>query len=296
MLFRRFALPAAFLLGAISDLSAQVRASEPARIAQTIDGTELTLEYSRPRVRGRDSLFGKVVKWEEVWTPGANWATTLEVSKDIRLDGHPVAKGKYSVWLAVHPAGPWTMVLDPRHRRFHTQHPDSTAEQIRFEVTPAEGPFSEVLTWSFPEIRVTGATLAMQWGATRVAFQVDVQPSYRLATSRGKAAPYVGRYEFAWTGKEPGDTSAPITLTISQQDSTLVGEWNPAPWPEAGPFILIPIKDDWFIAGFTEKGELYEVVKDMVIEFTRPRGQRLATAFEVRGEKDSLMATGRRKP
>jgi hypothetical protein len=287
--------PAAVLLGAASGLSAQVRASEPAKVSQTIDGTVLTIEYSRPRVRGRDSLFGEEVKWEEVWTPGANWATTLELSKDIRLDGHPVAKGKYSVWLAVRPSGPWTMVLDPRHHRFHTQHPDSTADQIRFATTPEVGPFTEVLTWSVPEIRVTGGTLVMQWGTTRVAFRVDVEPSYSLATSAARAGPYLGRYEFAWTEKEPGDT-LPITLTISQKDSTLVGEWNPRPWPEAGPFILIPIKEDWFIAGFTEKGELYEVEKDMVIEFARKRGQKLANTFEVRGEGDSLIATGRRKP
>ena len=286
--------PAVLLLGAL-DLTAQVKASEPAKVSQTIDGTELTLEYSRPRVRARDSVFGKVVKWEEVWTPGANWATTLELSKGVRLDGHPVPKGKYSVWLAVHPAGPWTMVLDPRNHRFHTDHPDSTAEQIRFNVTPEEGPFTEVLSWSFPEIRVTGGTLAMQWGTTRVPFRVDVEPSYSLATTAAKAGPYIGRYTFDWVQKQPGDTTA-LTLTITHKDSILVGEWNPLPWPEAGPFILIPIKEDWFITGFTEKGELYQVEKDMVIEFARKRGQKLASAFEVRGEGDSLMATGKRKP
>ena len=37
--------------------------------------------------RGRDSLFGKVVTWGEHWTPGANWATTIDVDHDIRLNG-----------------------------------------------------------------------------------------------------------------------------------------------------------------------------------------------------------------
>jgi hypothetical protein len=295
MHLHRLLCPATLVLALVAQLNAQVRASEPATLSQTIDGTVLTLEYSRPRARGRDSLFGKVVKWEEVWTPGANWATTLAVSKDIRLDGHQVAKGKYSVWLAVHPVGPWTMVLDPRHHRFHTQHPDSTVEQIRFDVARGEGPFAEVLTWSFPEIRVTGGTLALQWGTTRVAFRVDVTPSYNLTSTPAMAGSYVGRYDFAWTQNEAGDT-LPITLTITRRDSTLVGEWDPLPWPEAGPFILIPIREDWFIPGFTENGELYEVEKDMVIEFARTRGQGRATTFEVRGVSDSLIATGRRKP
>jgi DUF2911 family protein len=71
-------------------VAAQVRASEPASISQTVDGTKLTVTYSRPRARARDSLFGKVVTWGEVWTPGANLATTLELSKNAKLEGHPI--------------------------------------------------------------------------------------------------------------------------------------------------------------------------------------------------------------
>jgi hypothetical protein len=38
-------------------LAAQVRASELGSITQMIDGTKLTIEYSRPRLRGRVTLF-----------------------------------------------------------------------------------------------------------------------------------------------------------------------------------------------------------------------------------------------
>ncbi|HEX9484759.1 MAG TPA: DUF2911 domain-containing protein, partial [Gemmatimonadaceae bacterium] len=67
---------------------AQIRASEPATFTQTIDGTKITMQYSRPRARGRETLFGSsdVVRWNEVWTPGANYATTLEVSKPVKLE------------------------------------------------------------------------------------------------------------------------------------------------------------------------------------------------------------------
>jgi hypothetical protein len=50
-------------------LSAQMRASERGAVSQTIDGTVITIDYSRPQVRGRDSLFGGVEKWGAVWTP-----------------------------------------------------------------------------------------------------------------------------------------------------------------------------------------------------------------------------------
>ena len=48
------------LLGVSAD--AQVRASERGSVSQTIDGTVITVDYGRVQARGRDSLFGKVVK------------------------------------------------------------------------------------------------------------------------------------------------------------------------------------------------------------------------------------------
>ena len=62
-------------------LSGQIRASELGSVSQVIDGTRISIEYSRPRARGRQNVFGGEVKWQEVWTPGANYATTLELSQ-----------------------------------------------------------------------------------------------------------------------------------------------------------------------------------------------------------------------
>lgn len=288
-------LAAGLLVGGVTGLSAQIRASELASVSQVIDGTEIKVEYSRPRVRGRDSLFGGEVKWNEVWTPGANYATTLEINRDIRLDGHPVPKGKYSMWLVVRQSGPWTLVLDPRSRLFHMAHPDSAANQIRYPVSTGTGPHTEVLTFTFPEVRPGGTTLMLRWGTTEISFRVDVTPSYSMVLDRQKAGPYLGRYAFEWTQKEAGDTVS-MTYTIQYQDSVLVGEWSPRPWPEAGPMILIPIKEDWFIPAFLANGEILDVEKDMVLEFPRRKsGERQARGFEVRGTADSLWAVGTRK-
>src|SRR5215211_700463 len=131
------ALGACAMLAA--DVGAQVRASERAVVSQTIDGTVFTIDYARPRVRGRSPIFGGVVHWGEVWTPGANWATTLEVTRDAQLDGHPVPKGKYSMWMVVSPST-WTMVLDTTWQRYHTEAPDSAAGQVRIPVRPETSP------------------------------------------------------------------------------------------------------------------------------------------------------------
>jgi DUF2911 family protein len=268
---------------------AQVRASELGSISQIIDGTKITLEYSRPRARGRTDLFGGEVKWQEVWTPGANFATTLDLSRDVRIEGHPVPRGKYSVWMVVRPQGDWTFVLDRRYRLYHMKHVDSTPEQIRFPVRALPAPFTEVLTWAFPENRSSGTTMVMSWGAIRVPLEVTVLPTYRIATPAADAAPYVGRYEFRWS--DMPDSARSMELIVAYQDSMLTMRLEPKdPYYEGA--ALIRIKEDWFIPGIFEDGRFLDALQDMVLEFKVAGGK--AVSFEVRGDADELWAKGKR--
>ncbi|HUQ83626.1 MAG TPA: DUF2911 domain-containing protein [Gemmatimonadaceae bacterium] len=273
---------------------AQIRASEIGSMSQIIDGTKITMEYSRPRARGRTPLFGgRVVRWDEVWTPGANWATTFETSKDLTLGGKRVPKGKYSVWMVVKENGNWTTVLDPEVRRYHMEPPDSSATQIRIPVRPAQGPFTEVLTWSVPDVTAGGGTLAMNWGTTLIAMDVVVQPSFALTMPAADAAPYLGRYEYIpQSGPEKGKKSV---LFVTYEHSTLKGRWEPND-PYMKTFALIRIAPDWFAPGvYDDKGQVYEVYKpEMTFEFTVKDGK--AVTLEIRSEDDKIDAVGRRLP
>jgi hypothetical protein len=275
--------------------SAQVKASELGTMSQVIDGTKISMEYSRPRVRGRNPLFGtKAVHWGEVWTPGANYATTLETDRGITLDGHAVPKGKYSVWFVVRQSGDWTMVLDPKWRQFHNMPPDSTPSQIRFAVRAKEGPFTEVLTWSMPDLRVNGGTLAMNWERVAVALNVAVSPSYRTTMPLADAQPFLGRYDFMEVDST-GKVTKTSPLVLDYENGTLkgrVGLWN----NYLGHFAMIRVAPDWFVPGVYDKnGEIYEVLRpDVTIEFTRDAGRPMT--FEWRGDDDKVFAKGTRVP
>ena len=274
---------------------AQIRASELASVSQVIDGTRLTVEYSRPRMRGRAAVFGvpRAVTWGEVWTPGANWATTLDVSRDVRLNGHPVPKGKYSVWMVVRPSGDWTAILDPRAHRFHEDRPDSTAAQIRFAVHADSAPPTDVLTWSFPVVRPTGATLVLQWATTRVAIDVGVTPTFPLAMPVADAQAYVGTYAFRET--TPGEFRSRTTFIVRYADSVLTGEWVPA-HPYFKRFAMIRVAPDVFVPGlYDASGQVYEVLRpEVAMQFRRVAGR--PVAFDVRDQSDSLWASGTRRP
>jgi DUF2911 family protein len=167
------ALVALGVLGAPA--CAQARKSERASVGQTVAGTTITVEYSRPRARGR-TLFGGVVKWGERWTPGADWATTLETDHDVTVQGRRLPRGKYGVWTVVQP-DQWTVSLHRDWHRFHTNRPDSTDEALRLGVRPDSGPPVELLTFDFPEVDSTGATLRLRWGTVAVPLRIGVGPS-----------------------------------------------------------------------------------------------------------------------
>lgn len=293
---RRAALLATTLLvaaGAASPAGAQVRASERATLSQVSDGTKLTLDHARPRARGRTAIYGGTVKWGEVWTPGANWATTLEASRDVTIDGHRVPKGKYSVWFVVQPER-WTVVLDPRADLYHTEHPPADSVrpgQVRWTVTPTAVPFGDILTWSVPEVRNDGMRLRFHWGDRQLDFDVGVTPTHPLPISADSAAPYLGTYEFRWDGD-----STVQRIELRHEGGLMRQRWTPFPdwYPSLQQSPMVRIHDGTFIAAIVRDGKVWEMVADMIFEFTVRDGR--AVGFEVRDDRDFLMAKGRRLP
>ncbi len=274
---------------------AQVKASEIGTMSQVIDGTTITMQYSRPRVRGRNPLFGtEVVHWGEVWTPGANWATTLEADKAITLDGRALPRGKYSVWFVVRQSGDWTMVLDPKWKQFHNMPPDSNPAQIRFAVQAREAPFTEVLTWSMPALRVNGGTLVMNWDRTAVSLNAGVSPTLITTMPLADAQQYLGRWDFSEVDST-GKVTKTSPLVLDYENGTLkgrVGLWN----DYLKHFAMVRVAPDWFVpAVYDKEGVIYEVLRpDVTIEFTREKGRPMT--FEWRGEDDKVFAKGTRRP
>ncbi len=273
---------------------AQVRASEAATVSQTVDGTILTVTYSRPRVRGREVVYGGLMPWGEVWTPGANYATTLETTSDITVNGHALPKGKYSVWMELQPKT-WTVIFDPKFKAFHTEHPKPDSTQVRFPVTPADGKGPDVLTWTFPSISTTGTTLQMAWAGKSVTLDVAVPPSRPLTIPADLAPRYAGTYDFAWSASDPTEKAdstppKPSTWNVRYEKGMLLCDWVGAPFPEWEHLVLIKIADNWFNPGSLVNGELWDVVSDIVIEFDVQGGH--ATGYEIRGENDEVIAKG----
>lgn len=273
---------------------AQIRASELGGVSQTIDGTRVSIQYSRPRSRGRDTLFGRSdMKWGHTWTPGANWATTFETNKAVKLNQRAIPKGKYSVWMRLNSPSEWTMILDPVFRIYHMDPPDSNAKQIRIPVKVDQAPFTDVLTWSMPELRIDGATLQFAWERARVNLTLDVEPSLAMTFPAAEAAAYVGVYDYVIY--DDGKPQPAIKLTVTHEDNTLKGQLDPED-PYLKKFALIRIAPNWFAPGIYDKsGRIYEVMRpDETWEFTLRNGR--VASLIVRTETDDILAKATRKP
>jgi hypothetical protein len=288
------ALGLALVVMAPPAATAQVKASEAASITQTVDGTVLTLEYSRPRARGRQDLFGELIPWGEVWTPGANAATRLTVSQDIMLAGVDIPAGSWSMWLVVADGEDWELVLDPRDSLFHTAHPEPTDEQIRTFVQRTAGPPVEVLTWSVPDLSNTGGVLEMAWGTTRIALPFAVQPTLRTVLTAAEAEPFVGSYDFHMTRDTTG---ARVDFHVRHaDDGTLQARtWFPGQGGTLSEFemMLMPLSDGVFRPGILRDGRLWETLAQIYLEFDVTDGR--PTGFVMRGQNDNVFAEGERK-
>lgn len=306
------------------------RISQRASISQTLGNTKVSLDHSRPTARGRSDLFGGVVHWGELWTPGANEATVLEVSDTITLNGHSVPAGRWSMWIIPSQVGPWELVLDPRDSLFHTQRPEPKDDQIRFPLeVKLDAPHEEALAWSFPRIAQDGATMRLNWATTQIDLEVGVESVEPVVTvAAEEAARYVGKWQmkFEPNPEMPG-TPPPTVMTIIHSDSGVLrasfppGAFAPPPPPVQEPseaeakmtpqereraeatrklasmqqgefsYALVPRARGVFLMGWMDGGVLYDVEELFhEFEFEQDRPIRLT----VRDDKDRVLGTAER--
>lgn len=265
------------LLLVVAPAGAQIRSSERGAVSQTVDGTVITVDYARPQIRGRDSIFGTqgkaVVYWGEIWTPGANWATTLELNRPVKLNGQDVPAGKYSMWF-VPAQGEWTVNLHKNPRLFHTNRPKADEWFLSLKVTPQTAPARhEVLEFDFPAVRRDGATLRLQWADVVLPLEVTVTPSRpERRLSDAQMAPYVGSY----TLRSSDDTTSQKAEVIAANGglSIVVDGW--------GGFSIRLLPTDRphrFESAFAKDGQIVDVEDQAPLTFDMQGNK--ATGFTV---------------
>ena len=128
-----------------------------------VDGTEISIRYFRPVLRGRVP-FPDVVMWGRTWTPGADSATRIETDGPIAFEGQLLPAGRYSLWVVPRENDAWTVIFNKEADAFHLAH-DESQDALSLRVRPISSPISvETLQLSFPLVDADSAVLQLQWG------------------------------------------------------------------------------------------------------------------------------------
>lgn len=149
----------------------KIRPSQRGSVSQRIADTTVTIEYGRPVARGRE-LFGSLVPWAKIWCPGADEATTVELTAAAKIQGKDLPAGKYSLW-AEPQSDRWTFIFNRQAAVWHTKYP-AGEDALRVEATPRTGSHMETLAFYFPVVEGRKAELVLHWGTVVVPLAVEV--------------------------------------------------------------------------------------------------------------------------
>jgi tetratricopeptide (TPR) repeat protein len=148
------------------------RDSQHSVVVQRIGITDITINYSRPLVKGRP-IWGKLVPYNEVWRTGANENTTIKFADDVTIEGKPLAKGVYALF-AIPGENQWTIIFSKTHSAWGSFTYKEADDALRVTVKPQASELHEALTYDFDDVKPDSAVATLRWEKVAVPFKVDV--------------------------------------------------------------------------------------------------------------------------
>jgi hypothetical protein len=237
-LLKRTFIPSLILvLISAAAVSAQLRLPRPsqwASVTQTVGVTDITIEYSRPLVKGRviwgdppKDSYAKgeetlddqnkrpagmpIVPYGHVWRTGANEATKFVVTDDVMINGQKLAAGSYSLH-TIPGKDEWTIVFNGTANQWGSFNYDPAKDTLRVKAKPQMMQDNqEALSFYFDPVTDNAATANIRWERIRVPFtvEVDVQKTAiakaRAAVAAAKPDDWKTPFQAAGYAKQAGD-------------------------------------------------------------------------------------------
>jgi hypothetical protein len=184
------------------------RDSKMAAVMEQIGITDVTINYSRPAVNGREGkIWGDLVPYGFVdyhygtskaapWRAGANENTTIEFSTDVSIEGKSLPAGKYGFFVAMGPEKA-TLVFSKDNNSWGSFYYNPAGDVLRVEVPVIKTAESvERLKYEFSAETDSSAVALLQWEKVKIPFTIAVDlrkmqvAAYRYAFNSG------GFYEY----------------------------------------------------------------------------------------------------
>lgn len=209
-------------------VSAQLQTPAPspaATLTQVVGLTDVSVEYSRPAMRGR-TIYGDLVPYGKLWRTGANARTAVTFSDDVKVAGKDLKAGTYAIFSIPQP-NTWEVI-------FYTEYQgggapaklDESKVAARVTVDVQEIPMNiESFTITVDDITSSEAVLGIMWEKAYVGvpFTVPTEKKVSAAIDKALNGPGFGEYYAAATyylaeGKDAKQAKEWIDKAMSMTD------------------------------------------------------------------------------
>ncbi len=176
------------------------RGSQYSKVVQRIGLTDVTIEYSSPRVNDRE-IFGALVPYGETpfpWRAGANENTIVSFSDDVKVEGKDISAGSYGLHF-VPSEGNWTVIFSKDYQAWGSFNYNKENDALRVSVsTQPVSEKREWLTYEFADKGSDYAVASLVWENLRVPFRIEADVhGQTLANFKAELMSLPG---FSWQG------------------------------------------------------------------------------------------------
>ena len=188
-------LTVAFSFGALAQI--QTPAASPEQtLTQSVGLSSVTVQYSRPAMRGR-AIFGDLVPMDKLWRTGANKNTLVTFESDATVGGSPLKAGTYALY-TVPSKDEWTVYFYTDTENWGLPKPwDESKIAAVYKVKAQSLDTSvESFTITIDKVADSGAHLTISWENTSVAipFGFDTESAVMQTIERTMNGPAAGDY------------------------------------------------------------------------------------------------------
>lgn len=218
------------LVGTLTySVNAQIQTPAPspaAKIEQVVGLTDVSIEYSRPAMRGR-VIFGDLVPFGKVWRTGANARTKVTFGDDVTVGDNTLKAGTYAIF-TIPQADSWDVI-------FYTEYQGGGApaeldeSKVAARVNaPVYGMPMDIqsFTITIDDITSNSAVIGMLWEKTYVGveFKVPTDATVSASIDRVMGGPGFGDYYSAAVyylseGKDIGKAKEWMDKAMSMTDN-----------------------------------------------------------------------------
>jgi hypothetical protein len=179
----------------ISGQSLNIPAPSPfQKITQNFATSKISIEYSRPGVKGR-SIFGALVPYDSVWRTGANSPTKITFGEEVQVEGKNVPAGIYALYM-IPGKEQWTMILSKDTALWGAFGYKEGNDLMRVSLKQTTLPMSmETMTFLIGNVKPTSCDVQLLWDRMMVSFHVTAEIDEKVMAQidqamKGEKPPY----------------------------------------------------------------------------------------------------------